>query len=732
MNIKQDHQQISLKNTLARFLDFELDCNSGQLKSLIKPDKSSHLEPLLFQFLLVLISKQGEIVSKQEVLESLWPGKTPSDAALRSMVKKTREALDDDAKNPDYIKTIPNKGYMLIPAVKLSSSVSRPWFQRPHYLVPIIASFLLFLFSVFWFYNMDEQAQIEPEKGLSFELALLTESKDLEVSTYFKKDTQSFISLQYENISQQSSLLFEDLHLKRQFRVSYENQILDQYIWSDIEHAVLLTRSDGLGFYITQLLSNEQAPTTQFCPKPLADDVIALGFRSSIGGSNTAIVFVRKVSNGKVFIIDCDNKNETATIEETLKALNGLNKAVMELSVDNDNSYTVSALWLSPNNTTMLALVNPLSNENNGSNDSYLIAFDLTSLDRIETPPLRLTGLVKTGVWNDIGDRFSYSNDKNQVFSYQLPQNKVVSWFTGNQAVGKILSDCGSNCFVVSNKKAISQSIFINNPILESANIVQTTIKNLDSVPERLVTAKNNGYYFVSPINNKTTIRFREWSGKETTIHTFESIVSLNEFKINHLETLMVGLMNYRPFVLDLKSLNLAYLSLNVERIQDIRFVDEQTIGYYSLNTDGSSGLYRLDLISKQLTLVKENAKFNATLSFTTNVETNDKVSAELIVDPSQNGSVMFSDNREPIEVGSLAGECISCWQLRGNKLYQFANQKLRVTELPSMTSTEVDMRLNAVVSEFDVSPNEQYLVFVLPQNDHEEIKKISKLQAIF
>ncbi|MDT0596410.1 winged helix-turn-helix domain-containing protein [Glaciecola petra] len=737
MNIKHEQQEISLKNTLARFLDFELDCNSGQLKSLHKSDISVHLEPLLFQFLLVLISKQGEIVSKQEVLESLWPGKTPSDAALRSMVKKTRDALNDDAKNPDYIKTIPNKGYMLIPTVKLSSTTTQNWFHKPHFLVPIVASFVLFLLSVLWFIEDNELVEIDSDTALNYQSALLATSNDIEVSTYYNKNTRSLVSLKHENINRQDSLLFEDARQKLQFRVFYENPIHNEYLWSETENAVLLTRQDKQGFYITQLLNDEQAPITQLCPNPLVDDTVVLGFRTGVSKSDSAIVFLRQLSSGAIFKIDCNNKNDTATLQETVFALDGLNDVVRTLPLANNKPPVVSAVALSPNNTTLLALINyPVDDYLS----SYLVPVNMSQLNAIASPPLALSGMVKSGVWNESGDRFSFSNHHSKLFSYQPAENKLMSWFTGNETIGQILSDCGSNCFIISNKKAISQSVFMQNPLFASTKTVQTTIKNLNSVPEGLITATNSGYYFASPIDNKTTIKFREWSGKESLIHTFESIVVLNEFKVNHLKSLLVGLINERPFVLDLKSLNIAYLSLNVASIKNIRFVNEQTISYYSHNTDGSVGLYHLDLISKQLTLIKQNTIFSEAFKFTpseqNNVEGNagfsNSQSAELIVDIEQKAKIIFDNNREPLEIGAISVGCDSCWQLRGNSLYQFLDGKLSATALPSLTVTEAEMRLSTKPFEFDMSPDEKHLIFVLPQNDIEEIKKLSELQPLF
>ena len=66
-----------------------------------------------YRLLLVLLENPGEVVSREELRNRLWPGDTfvDFDGSLRVAVRKLREALDDNAGDPRYIETIPKRGY---------------------------------------------------------------------------------------------------------------------------------------------------------------------------------------------------------------------------------------------------------------------------------------------------------------------------------------------------------------------------------------------------------------------------------------------------------------------------------------------------------------------------------------------------------------------------------------------------------------------------------------------
>jgi TolB-like protein/DNA-binding winged helix-turn-helix (wHTH) protein len=85
-----------------------------------------HLADQPFQLLAVLLERPGELVTRQELQERLWPDQSYGDFSdgLNTAVNKLRAALDDKAANPRFIETIPRRGYRLIADVK--SPDSRP------------------------------------------------------------------------------------------------------------------------------------------------------------------------------------------------------------------------------------------------------------------------------------------------------------------------------------------------------------------------------------------------------------------------------------------------------------------------------------------------------------------------------------------------------------------------------------------------------------------------------
>ena len=81
-----------------------------------------------FQILAALIERPGELVTREELRELLWPGNTfvEFDDSLNSAVKKLRDALGDAARDPRYIETVPTRGYLFIATVETVQSKRRP------------------------------------------------------------------------------------------------------------------------------------------------------------------------------------------------------------------------------------------------------------------------------------------------------------------------------------------------------------------------------------------------------------------------------------------------------------------------------------------------------------------------------------------------------------------------------------------------------------------------------
>jgi DNA-binding winged helix-turn-helix (wHTH) protein len=80
------------------------------------------LQGKVYQILLILMEKPGEVVTREELRMRLWPADTHVnyDANVNTAVNKLRQALGDSSDNPLYIETIPRKGYCLLAQPEIS------------------------------------------------------------------------------------------------------------------------------------------------------------------------------------------------------------------------------------------------------------------------------------------------------------------------------------------------------------------------------------------------------------------------------------------------------------------------------------------------------------------------------------------------------------------------------------------------------------------------------------
>ncbi|HEU4691432.1 MAG TPA: winged helix-turn-helix domain-containing protein [Vicinamibacterales bacterium] len=89
-----------------------------------------HLEPQVMDLLVFLSNTGGRVVSKDELINAVWDGRFIADTTLTRAVADLRRALGDDQRAPQYIETIPKRGYRLVAAV--SANGARPETSVPH------------------------------------------------------------------------------------------------------------------------------------------------------------------------------------------------------------------------------------------------------------------------------------------------------------------------------------------------------------------------------------------------------------------------------------------------------------------------------------------------------------------------------------------------------------------------------------------------------------------------
>jgi len=103
------------------FGPFELDSRSGELR---KCGLRVHLAEQPRRVLQLLLDHRGEVVTREEIRQRLWPADTfvDFDAGLSSVVRKLRDALGDSAEQPRFIETLPRRGYRFIAPITAPSA----------------------------------------------------------------------------------------------------------------------------------------------------------------------------------------------------------------------------------------------------------------------------------------------------------------------------------------------------------------------------------------------------------------------------------------------------------------------------------------------------------------------------------------------------------------------------------------------------------------------------------
>jgi len=120
---------------LFRFGLFEADLENARLT---RKGVRIRLQDQPFRILTLLLERAGQVLTREELRQELWPAGTyvDFDGSLNAALKRLRAALDDDADNPRFIETVPKRGYRFIAPVTVEGSPLRAGVEHPPRRVP--------------------------------------------------------------------------------------------------------------------------------------------------------------------------------------------------------------------------------------------------------------------------------------------------------------------------------------------------------------------------------------------------------------------------------------------------------------------------------------------------------------------------------------------------------------------------------------------------------------------
>jgi TolB-like protein/DNA-binding winged helix-turn-helix (wHTH) protein len=97
------------------FADFEIDVSQHELRRL---GETVRIEPQVFDLILHLVRNHDRIVSKDELIETIWNRRVISEAALSSRINAARRALGDNGNDQIFIRTVHKRGFRFVGEIK--------------------------------------------------------------------------------------------------------------------------------------------------------------------------------------------------------------------------------------------------------------------------------------------------------------------------------------------------------------------------------------------------------------------------------------------------------------------------------------------------------------------------------------------------------------------------------------------------------------------------------------
>src|SRR5215471_19563875 len=111
--------------TIARFGAFELDLHSGELR---KQGVRLRLQGKAFRLLQALLERPGDVVTREELQQRLWPAGVfvETESGLNTAANRLRLTLGDSPESPRYIETLARTGYRFIAPVEMIEREPQP------------------------------------------------------------------------------------------------------------------------------------------------------------------------------------------------------------------------------------------------------------------------------------------------------------------------------------------------------------------------------------------------------------------------------------------------------------------------------------------------------------------------------------------------------------------------------------------------------------------------------
>ena len=546
--------------------------------------KVTKLEPLSLAFLCYLLEKQGEVVSREALLAEVWNNRVVSDDSIRKVVKKLREAFNDDAKSPRYIKTIPMQGYALVAPVSIKNTTAENKKNLsgkqvlPYLLIGCL--FLVILASVFLMFE-DKQSTSLPVKSAP-EIELLTNLSGSEVAgTYNKK--HDILVFSFRNSNSAPWQLYS-----RNMKTGGVNRLT----WGEggCEQAQLSPD----GSQITYLYADAKSHKTI-----LADFDPVSGISNPV---NLSLTHPNKEAlswsaDGSALYF---TSSEPGIFPKAIFRLNLKQQSWQQLTFPNITGFGDYFAKESPDGSKLAVF------RNVADRNFVMFILDLKGQKLITEKPLSF--FPSSLVWQGDAKTLSISSFKGDFYHYALDNDALTEQVGSHPGLNDVFFTCGKRCFYMRRHLMDYTDILeIPNPFSQQKVTVTRHIESVKADFNPIYNHLGDTLYYTSKDEQEAQLIRQVFGQAPQILYRYNPRYVMTNLSLNSQETKVLGKIENRIFVLDIASGTLKFITSAMEIVNHPTWkLDGQAI-YFSRIEKNQPGLLEYDLSTDKLTRLEQD-----------------------------------------------------------------------------------------------------------------------------
>jgi len=672
---------------------FEFD---SQIDILKLDNSEVKLEPLPAKFLCFLIQHRGEVVTREQLLVSVWQNRVVSDDSIRKVVKKLRQAFNDDARQPSYIKTVSMQGYSLIANVSSSEDfiesnkidshkkTNLNYTALKKLSITIVACLFvaLSLSQYFSWFDTDQTTSALPSK-LEIEqypkIEKLTMLSGSEIYGDYSEINNQLVFSHRENNNEAWHLYTKTMSNDEVKRLSWDGGNYQQAMFSPNGEKIAYIRTDKKG--TETWVADYDKELGLIKPVVLSSNHFSKEILSwSSDGESLYFYGREQVSNPfSIYNLNLKTQQRQQVTFPNMKALGDI-----EAKESPDGKY--------------LAVL-----RSTGDSRFSLMLMDLHSKDLIVNKTMNFNATYIT--WQRDSQSLAVSSFEGDFYTFSLDNKQLLEKTGCNPGLNDVFYSCGIDCFFMrSHHMNYTDIKEIPNPFKPMEH--QSTL-HLEASKAELNPIYNhigNTIYFSSIDKDRARIFRRTLGGKKEELASFGSRRRISNLSLNTTETYLLGKLQGRVFTLNLNTQKIKFITSALDTVDYPTWRDNETAMFSRRQTGGPSILSH-NILQNTSQLFKPGLIIQRHL--------ND--GRIFIVDDKRTLYKLNKDGSRR-EITQLPNENIDNWKIQGEYLYftQLLGQDVVMTRHDLATKQQETrvMAQNGFRLNFDIHPSsEKFLI---------------------